>query len=288
MVKLFKTVVLTALTGAVSFSGGSYAQDDSSYGMNPFFIGVKAGGYFANKKSAEVYNGFYSGGMERVLSTQFYRDQIDQELQYSWGLSEFPENLRYTAALQLGATVGYNVAESFALYADVDIINLKVQDFITFAIDDPNNGSPEPTYEAMPILGEEKRLNINLGFQNYLGFENNTYPYWSMGVNVTSTRFENNTIKIRNLSPIYIGDPLWIGTVNPNNGTVVEQTGRTRPGGVGYGGFGGFGIKFKFNEEIIFDVGYNIIYTTIKLTDYQSQYVQRGLQHSLFARILWG
>ena len=33
----------------------------------------------------------------------------------------------------------------------------------TVAIEDPNNQSPDPTYEQIPIFGEEKRMNINLG-----------------------------------------------------------------------------------------------------------------------------
>jgi len=268
---------------------GLHAQEQSNMEMKPFFIGVNAGGYFANKNTAYFYNGNASGGVNRVLNTQFYADQIAQEYQnYPVFFGEFPEEMRYTVAAQLGINVGYNVSETFALIADVDIINIKAQDFITLLVDDPNNLQPEMTIETIPILGKEKRLSMNFGFQNYLSSENNTYMYWSMAANVTVTKFEDNTMKIGNLPPYYIGDPIWVGNINPNNGTVVEGNGRTKPGGIGVGAIGGLGVKFKFNQQFIFDIGYNLHYTTVNLTDYQTVFKERGMQHSIYARIIWG
>ncbi|MFT7611522.1 MAG: hypothetical protein ACI9J3_000467 [Parvicellaceae bacterium] len=268
---------------------GLRAQDKSDLEMKPFFVGVTAGGYFANKNTAYFYNGNASGGIERVLNTQFYADQITQEYQsYPWTFGEFPEQMRYTVAAQLGIHLGYNVSETFSLIGDLDLINIKAQDFITLLIDDPNNLSPEPTIEVIPILGKEKRLSLNFGFQNYLSSENNTYFYWSLAANVSITKFEDNTMKIGSLPAMYIGDPLWIGNINVNNGSVVAGTGRTKPGGVGVGAIAGFGVKFKFNPQFIFDIGYNLHYTTVNLTDYDSVFKERGMQHSLFARIIWG
>ena len=266
----------------------SQELEKSSLELKKFFIGVNAGGYLGNKKTANFYNGADANGLSRVLNTTVYRDQIDQELAYDWYFGEFPEQMRYSVALQLGVHLGYHLSDGFALIGDVDIINLKAQDFVTFLIDDPNNGLPEPTIETKPILREEKRLNFNFGFQNYLSQENNTFVYWSMAFNATSTRFVGNTLKVRNLPDYYVGDPLWIGSVNPNNGTVINDRGRTRPGGTGYGGLMGGGVKFKFNEQFVFDLGYNLIYTTIKLTDYDSVFKERGVQHSLFLRLIWG
>jgi len=267
---------------------GQNSSGNTTRELKKFFIGVNAGGYFANKKTANFYNGGTINGISRILNTTYYRDQIDQELSYDWSFGEFPGQMKYSAALQLGVHLGFHVSDNFALIGDVDIINLKTQDYVTFLIDDPNNGSPEPTIETMPILGEEKRLNFNFGFQNYLSKENNTFVYWSMAFNATSTKFIDNTLKIRNLSTYYIGDPLWIGSVNPNNGTVISENGRTKPGGTGFGGLIGMGVKFKFNEQFVFDLGYNLIYTTIKLSDYDSEFKQRGVQHSLFLRVIWG
>lgn len=271
-----------------SFASSAQNENSTSLEMNPFFIGVTVGGYFASKKTANFYDGWYSEGVSRVLNTQYYKDQIDQELVYDWSFGEFPTEMKYTPAVQLGVNLGYNFNESFALIADVDIINLKTQDFVTFIIDDPNNGIPGPTIETMPILGKEKRLSINLGFQNYLSSENNTFFYWSMAANATFTRFEDNTMKVRNLNPYYIGNPYWIGTLNPVNGTVVEQGGSTTPGGMGLGAVAGLGVKFKFNKQFMFDIGYNMTYTTINLTGHLSDVKERGIQHSIFARVIWG
>lgn len=266
---------------------GQGGPSENEMELKKLFIGVNVGGYFANKNTANFYNGYESGGMSRVINTQVYKDQIDQQLIYDWSFGQFPEEMKYSVALQLGMHLGYHVSESFALISDVDIINLKVKDVVTFYIDDPNNGSPEPTIETMPILGEEKRLNINLGFQNYLSNENNTFFYWSMALNVTSSKFVNNTLKVRQ-NTYYIGDPLWVGNVNPNTGTVVNENGRTKPGGIGVGGIAGIGVKFKFNSNFIFDLGYNLNYTTVNLTDYQRTNKTRGVQHSFFVRILRG
>jgi len=284
---MMKKLVAIALIALCSIP--SWGQDErEDMELKPFFIGVTAGGYFANKKTANFYNGIFSEGISRVLNTQYYKDQITQEMQYTWWFGEAPIAMKYTAAAQLGVHMGYHVSDNFALIADVDIINLKLQDFVTFYIDDPNNGSPEATIETMPLLGKEKRLSINLGFQNYLSQENNTFFYWSMAVNATFTQFVNNTMKVRDLSPYYVGNPYWIGTINPVNGTVQNGPGSTKPGGMGLGAVGGVGVKFKFNSQFVFDIGYNAIFTNVNLTGYLSDIKEKGFQHSIFARIIWG
>ena len=282
--KIFIVCISLIIASSASGQRSSSANDME---LKKLFIGVNSAGYFANKNTANFYNGFERGGIARVINTQVYKDQIDQQLIYDWTFGQFPEEMKYSVALQLGVHLGYHVNENFALIADVDIINLKVKDFVTFSIDDPNNGSPEPTIETMPILGEEKRLNINVGFQNYLSEENNTFFYWSMALNVSSTKFVNNTMKVRQ-NTYYIGDPLWVGNVNAFTGAVVNENGRTKPGGIGFGGVAGIGVKFKFNPNFIFDLGYNLNYSTINLTDYQLTNKTRGVHHSLFVRIIRG
>jgi len=75
-----------------------------------------------------------------------------------------------------------------------------------------------------------------------------------------------------------LGDPRWLA-----NGGVEPQ-------GFGIGGVAGTGVKFKFNDQFSFDVGYNAIFTDIKL-EHSSQtdpFSDRGIQHVLYARIIWG
>ena len=41
---------------------------------------------------------------------------------------------------------------------DINFSDIKIQDFITIAVDNPNNLSPEPNYEPVRIIGNEKEI----------------------------------------------------------------------------------------------------------------------------------
>lgn len=254
------------------------AQDEEASDVRSFFVGVHAGGYFANKNTAFFYNGNNTYGVQRILSTRIYNDQLDQEFQYSWKFGEFPEKMRYNPAFAIGGHIGTYISDGFALVLNAHFVRLKLQDVVTFQVDDPNNNMVGPSIVTAPITGAEQRFHVDIGFQHDLSNRNNTSFYWSGAINGTVTQFEENTIKVGNLPAWNIGDPFWFG-----NGGVT-------PRGFGIGGQAGLGMKFRFNEQLVFDLGYQLIYTTIKLNHERqtTPFQDRGLQHMLYARIIWG
>lgn len=255
----------------------AYCQTDE----RGFFLGVNLGGYFANKNTAYFYNGNTTYGVDRILRTQVYEDQIQQEFQYSYEFGEYPQLMKYQTSFLVGGHLGYRTSETFNLFADIDVINLKLEDVVTFEIDDPSNnqnGVIGPTIEQAILRGEEKRFNVNLGFQSIFHNQGQLKAYFSMAANFTYTQFANNTLTIRQLSPYYIGNPTW------------NISGGVKPQGGGIGAVAGLGFKYRFNDQVLFDVGYNAYYANIKL-NHESQlepFQARGLQHCPYVRIIWG
>ena len=49
-------------------------------------------------------------------------------------------------------------------YVDINFSDIKIQDFITIAVDNPNNLSPDPDYEPISIRGNEKKKHDKFGF----------------------------------------------------------------------------------------------------------------------------
>jgi len=281
--RILLTVVLIASIGF------GHAQDGDKVDKK-FFFGLNLGGYFANKNTAGFYNGTttYDGGITGYGlpyifsgSNVYYQQQLAEQFQYPYalGIDYAPVRMRYKPGISIGGHIGLKLSDNIAMVADLDIVNLKLADVFIIEVDDPNNNQIGPTYTVHPIIGEEKRLNMNLGWQVYLSKQNNTISYWSFGVNATRTKFVDNEVIIGTMQPIRVVDPLWY------------QNGGVKPGGFGLGGFSGFGVKWKFNDDYIFDFGGKVYYTTINLSHpsvKDPDDMIPGLQSAIYLRIIRG
>ena len=251
--------------------GHFYAQDDES---GSFFIGINAGGFLANKQTAIMYTGasnITSYGIESLFANINNKPIFDLYFQYPYQIVELPVTWSYLPALDLGAHLGVKLGGGSAVYLDANFTNLNFENFFTVAIEDPNNMSPDPTYEQIPLFGEEKRLNINLGLQFSLYNENKVNWYFALFGNLNSTRLEKNYFVIN-------GRQYFILHTNygqPN----------TQPGGIGFGMGSGTGVKYKFNDKFTFDLNYNLYYAKTKMNE---DFAPFGIHHGIVFRIIWG
>jgi len=165
---------------------------------------------------------------------------------------------------------GVNVSKINNIYIDINYATLKFEQVFTIAIDDPVNQSIQPTYEQFPILGEEKRININLGTQLSLYKESKTNIYWAIFGNFNSIELERNYFVID-------GREYEIIHSNPQMPYVA-------PGGIGYGGGSGLGIQYKLTDNIKADLTYNLYYIKTKMNENIQGF---GLNHGITFRLIW-
>ena len=147
---------------------------------------------------------------------------------------------------------------------------LKYEQTFSIAIDDPNNQSPEPTYQQIPILGTEKRFNFNLGTQLSFYKQDKTTMYWAIFGNLNGVQLVRNYF-----------------VINDKEYEIIHNTPQDpsiKPGGIGFGAGSGFGLKYQISNSILVDLTYNLYFSKTNMTENIQPY---GIHHGLMMRILW-
>jgi hypothetical protein len=250
-----------------------WADEEETEEKSGFFAGINFGGLFANDNTAAIYVGsdeITSFGINYILNVPQYKPAFDSYFEHNYALEEVPLNPSYKTAFNIGLHAGFYVSEMNTIFIDIDYANLKFEQNFTIVIDDPVNQSVQPSYEQFPILGEEKRININLGTQFSLIQGSKTDFYWSAFGNFNSIELERNYIIIDGREyEIIHSNPLLPATA---------------PGGIGYGGGSGLGLKYKLTNEISADLTYNLYYIKTKMNDNIQGF---GLNHGITLRLIW-
>jgi len=275
-----KTLLIFILTPLLYFS-----QDNG----NKLVLGVNIGGYAANKNTAGLYNGNVTPiNILSIFDNPHYQPNFINYFQYPSYIYDIPRNPQYRIGLDVGVHIGKRF-QNGELFAEINFANISVQDFFIVAIEDPNNLSPDPTYEPIPIFGEERRSNINFGYSFDLYNKDGIIIGFPIFSQINNVRLQRNYFVINNQQyNIYHG--------------VAGQT-NTNPGGTAIGGGAGLTGSIKFNDQFSFLAGYYAQYSKINLIenneltayDENSQQIPGntvtikpwGLHHSIFARIIW-
>lgn len=252
---------------------GAYNYMDQQEDTTRFFVGANLGAFFANKNTAEVYSGTPSVtrfGIPTILTNRFYQPTFDAYFQYPYTVEEYPFDVKYRPAFELGLHAGYNINNKIALFLDFNIAQLDVEQFFTIAIDDPTNQMIGPTLEQYALFGEENRLNLNVGTQLNFFESAQSKAYVSLFVNMNDVDMRRNYIVIDETQyEIY---------------HINDEQPDLRLGGIGYGGGAGLGYRFHLADQVLADIYYNLIYTRTNLSE---KYQPYGAQNSLGIRILW-
>lgn len=269
-----------------------HCQEANDSEKGNIFFGLNIGAYHSNNKMAWIYNGNVTPytNVQSYFSNPFYKAELDNYFKYQYKIESFadPSLMSYRTALNIGGHAGVKLNKNTSIYADVNLLQLKVKDFFTVAINNPNDPTTiGDTYEQIPIFGEESRTNINLGLQSNFYSENELTAYFNFFGNVNNTRLENNYFVINNKVYTITHNAEVNGTTN---GFVNYQQ-RIKPSGIGFGGGAGLGIKYKFNDKFTFDANYYAIYTRTNINtelNFEANLKPFGLNHALVARIIWG
>ena len=234
-------------------------------------IGVNIGAYAANKNTAGLYKGdVTSYNIYSIFSNPNYQAEFDNYFQYPYQIVETPVNSTYRVGLEVGAHIGKR-NNNGELFIEMNFVNLEVQEYFTVAIDNPNNLSPDPTYQPLPIFGEERRSLINCGYSIDLYNENDVIVGLPIFAQLTNARLERNYIVVNNQQ------------YNINH-TVVNQN-NNKPGGIGVGAGIGLTGSIQFNKQFSLLVGYYAQYSRINMQENLKPF---GIQNSIFARVLIG
>lgn len=238
-----------------------------------FFAGINVGALFPNNNTAIIYTGStnvtpYS--ISYILSNPYNKTIFDDYFEYPYTISELPQNPTYKTALDIGLHAGINLGGGNTIFIDLNSSTLNYEQTFTIEINDPYNQSVDPTYEQFPIIGKEKRFNLNLGTQLSLLNADKTTIYSAFFGNFNSIKLEKNYIVINGREYPIIHSP----TQQPN----------VQPGGIGYGAGTGLGLKYRLTEKVLIDLTYNLYYIKTTMNDNIQGF---GINHGLTFRLIW-
>jgi len=274
------TKLIFSLLAFFSLTFGLSAQDDYDYDDDEleatvkFSFGINFGAYFSSNKTAEIYSGrstITQFGIDFILFEQQFSQQVIRDyFRYDYYIAEYPIQTRYKTASEIGGHIEYNLNDAIDLYLDVNITQLKFEQFFTVGINEPNTGRLDDTFEQIPIFGEENRFHLNLGAQFSMYHDEQANFYFSVFSSIINTQMRRNYLVINNLEY----EIFHLAFDRPNQ----------RLGGIGYGGGTGLGFKYRLTDHLTTDFYYNLSYNQVNLSEAFQPY---GFNHGLGMRIIW-
>ncbi len=247
-------------------------------------IGFSVGGFLANKHTGYrydgsdiEYDGLYDYGFQKLLFNAQIQNQISNELGLSntdFSISEFPDPARYRPAVSIGLTAGYYVSEPLAFFVEGIFTRLNLNNVLVLEYDNPSSTLTQVTYENAIVRGREQRFDLNAGIHLDLNSGEQLMFYTELAASINSTRALHNEVQVRSLKYVL---------------TSFNRTTNAYPladwGGMGFGGSGGLGMRYKFNQQITFDIGGTVMYQKINLAPEQFQRFKP--QYLFYIRALW-
>jgi len=276
-------ILLATFTHLVAFSQ-PLGYDDEYTGGKALRLdyGLNFGAYFANRATANYYNGSTpyhinsnQSKLEYIFTNTFYQQTISEQIgnyPYNLPANPYPERMQYRPTFMVGLFGAVYFSPSFGLIGDFNFARLRAQDsFVLEVIRNPV-GLPEENIMLIPIWGVEERYDIRVGLQyTFLSDQNYIHPYFEIGGNMTNTLIKENSIRV--------GTRTF--TLHRQQSDLYYQE---RDYGVGFGGFVTVGAKMAVNPTYALWAGYSANMNRINLGDNQ----QFLLHHTVFLRLSLG
>ncbi|MFA6922710.1 MAG: hypothetical protein WC223_00510 [Bacteroidales bacterium] len=231
-------------------------KKDTTQKLSGFYMGVSFGSYFANKNTAGFYNGSGVNNLKAaIIGTPYNYQAIRQNFDgkdFFVDTNSLPKNMKYDAAISVGFHIRKIFKNQISFFLESYYSKLKAADYITIVVDDHSTQISEPVIRKYPIIGQEERLDLNLGISKT--FTNKKInPYFEFGVNMNNVKVLKSEVQIEGLT---------YSIVSYNNAYYnISQ------GGIGFGLFAGTGLEMILNKKLFLNVGANFSYKKIHLGD---------------------
>jgi hypothetical protein len=273
-----------------------------------FHAGLYIGGFWANKNTAYIYDGYgfdQNGQRNSFGNSMLYNqivnvygganggnDYIAQLLNVDhkdWYFNEqgMPFNLRYTTTYLVGLNTRYQIDKKASITLNINASKLVVNGKFNINTTTTAFGfQNQSKLNQFTITGAEQRLMFQFGYQRILGSNEKMNFLLEGGMNIIMSKAQKNQVYI---------------TVDPSSGQNNSQNNITfdlmplysQPPynyyatqyliGVGIGAFAGVGINFNINPKYTVQLLYNPSYDRINL-GYAPQF---KIQHGVGLRIYY-
>ena len=242
---------------------------DSNYSSSPmnWTFGMNFGFYFANKATANYYNGsdYNENKIQFVLGNKYWREDINKKLNIAdtFILEQLPAQMRYDPAVSIGFYARGEMSKTLGLIFQFNYQNLKATDFFTINVD-PVTYLTEPDIRLCPIFGSEKRINIDIGISKTFRSKEKTQIFLEGGFNLNNTKVVESKIQIEDLEYSLVN--VYLNQAYVPNSNLQQYV--INQGGIGFGTFLSSGVKLVFNDALSIDPGATLYWKSIHLEGY--------------------
>lgn len=287
--------LLPALT--VKSQDESDESDKIKFESKGMQIGLYVGSYFANKHTADLYDGygFDADGKRNSFENSFMYNKIVLEYgggypgqpdliaqslgvqhgEWSFSESDMPVNMRYAPAFLLGLQGRYSVDNYNAILLHVNASQLNITGNFTIVTTPQTNFTQvSRNIKTFAIKGVEQRLMFQLGYQRVFGKNERINFLAEGGLHITMAKFDRNIILINDLLI-----DLTTYYYQPGYSAYYVR----KPIGVGYGAFAGIGVNADLNEKARVQLIYNPSYEGVNI----GEDPKLKLQHAIGLRIYY-
>ncbi len=280
----------------------SFLQDDDEDGWDEedesgFSITLNLGAYFANKKSAQVYNGsgivvdgnefqfvFEDDGsgiryfaIDERLNINLFPAQTQSVLDAvgATGLSipydSSPANMGYQPSFVIGLNLKYNFNNTAAVVLDLNTTRLKAVDVFTIQfIGTGQQQNAQNDVRPYTITGEEQRIFLSLGYRQGWELKGKNKIYCDFFGNMLMSQLRSNYITVPSgqsgTGSTGFTDLQLITYSRANNAVAPGQY--NPKAGIGFGFGIGPGVEFVLKEKIRMDLGLIISRDKVKIEQY--------------------
>ncbi len=265
-IKPLKYLVATLLVAVFSFNKMMAENPDAviySYGFEKqnkiptlnLTYGINLGAYFANRSTANYYNGSGEHSVDEALNRYYNRDKlianIDEIIQ-DFEIGELPQNMHYSPAAQVGFFAGLTFNSALAIIGEFNYTKLNLADRFTIFTDKFTSTS-EPYRLLSDIYGSEERIELRLGFQFTRYSKSYIHPFIESGLNITDTKVIENKVLVRGMEF--------------NIREIRVDYYNVRDFGMGLGIYSGIGILMQVSSQLSFRAAGAVSFSRINLGD---------------------
>ena len=266
-----------------------YKEEKDS--VSRWAYGINFGGYFANKYSANYYNG--TPGNIDTVSYLFTNKDLSNEIKallgisatgkivipdYPKSLKSFPLDMHYNVAITVGVFLRYNFNRKNGLFLQANYVQLKAENVLKIEVNPPSYNTDQHDYRKLPISGKEERAMLDLGYQHSFLLKSKIYFFLNGGVTMVYTHVKKHVLVIQgkeyNLINVY-GVKGY--SLNAQEFTANQY-------GIGFGGLVGGGVGLPLTDMFGLEPGVAMQYNPVNLTGYTAW----KPNFSIYIRILLG
>lgn len=258
-----------------------YKEEKDS--ISRWAFGIDLGGYFANKYSANFYNGVPGNinNVQFVMSNTYWYQAIKLALNAADTVvvQGYPTNMHYQVALTGGVFLRFNFNRKNGIFLQADYTQLKAENVVTMEVD-PKTYLTFPDIRQIPIAGREERAMLDLGYQRSFLMKSRIYFFVNGGVIMCYTHVKKSVLVVEgqeyNLINVY-GNQAYVPNSNVQEFSTTQY-------GIGFGGLIGGGVGLPITDMFELEPGVSMQYYPVNLQGYPDY----KPSFSIFLRILLG